>query len=126
MSIWLTSFFQVASAMRQSNPSFVLRDHNTGRIYSTEHDSTLITGVPTMHYRPDVWERPTEFLPERWVVGEDDPLYPRFGHAWRAFEWGPMSCIGQELAVIELKMALLFTVREIELKVALDEWDQKR
>lgn len=37
-----------------------------------------------------------------------------------------MSCIGQELAVVELKTALLLTVREVELKVALDEWDKKQ
>lgn len=111
--------------MRQPKPEFILRDHESGRLYPTD-DLSITTGTIMMHCHPDLWPRPTEFLPERWTVGEDDPLCPRTGHAWRAFEWGPMGCIGKELAVVELKMALLFTVREVELKVALDEWDQKQ
>lgn len=111
--------------MRQSKPGFTLRHHKSGKVYPTD-GLAITTGTQMIHHHHDFWPRPTEFLPERWTVGEDDPLCPRTSHAWRAFEWGPMGCIGQELAVVELKMALLFTVREIELEVALDEWDKKQ
>lgn len=36
---------------------------------------------------PDYWERPTEFLPERWVASEGDPLYP-WKDAWMPFSIG--------------------------------------
>lgn len=42
---------------------------------------------------------------------------------WRPFELGPMACIGQELSMMELKMALLFTAREVEFEAALEAWD---
>lgn len=103
----------------------MLRDHKSGRVYPTD-GCALVSGVLNLHIHPDLWPRPTEFLPERWVVGEDDPLYPATKYAWRPFEWGPMSCIGQELAVLELKMALLFTVRELEFETALEEWKTLR
>lgn len=118
---------QVAAAARQSPPNFVLRDPETARIWPTE-GFVLITGVATLQFHPEIWPRPTEFLPERWIAGEGDALYsgPNSKYAWRPFEWGPMSCIGQELALMELKMALLFVVRELEFETALEEWDRLR
>lgn len=101
----------------------MLRDHETGRQYPT--DGFIITsGVRGLHYSAEVWPRVSEFLPERFLAGEGDPLHARISHAWRPFELGPMSCIGQELAMMELKMALLFTAREVEVEAALEEWDK--
>lgn len=77
-----------------------------------------------MHHDTRLWPHATEFLPERWLVGDGDPLCaPKDGHVWRPFELGPMACIGQELAMMELKMALLVTAREVEFEAALEEWD---
>lgn len=81
-----------------------------------------------LHSHPEIWPRPKEFLPERWLAQEGDELYSRLAakYAWRPFEWGPMSCIGQELAMIEMKMALLFVLRDFEFRTALDVLDAQK
>ena len=76
-----------------------------------------------IHRDPKYWPEPTKFLPERWLVDEGEPLYPPKG-VYRPFEFGPRNCIGQELAVLELKLVIAMTVREFEIKSVYDEWDK--
>lgn len=38
-------------------------------------DSLILVDIPTMHTRPDIWQRPLEFLPERFLP--KNPLYKR-------------------------------------------------
>lgn len=119
----LTHPFLVAASIREAAPGFELHDNETGRHYPT--DGFIITsGARSLHHNSGIWPRVTEYLPERFLTAEGDPLHARHSHAWRPFELGPMSCIGQELAMMELKMALLFTAREIEFEAALEEWDE--
>ena len=75
-----------------------------------------------IHRDPKYWPEPEKFLPERWLVEEGDPLYPPRG-VYRPFEFGPRNCIGQELAMLELKLILIMTAREFEIKSVYDEWD---
>lgn len=77
---------------------------------------------PTVvHLRPDLWPRATESLPERFLVPEVDPLYP-VKSAWRAFEFGHTRCIGEELATMEMKLAVVPTVRETEFNLDWEGW----
>ena len=39
-------------------------------------------------------------------------------------EFGPRSCIGQTLALLELRIALVMTMREFAITPAYDDWDQ--
>lgn len=115
--------FEVAAAIREAPDDFVLSDPGTGAQYPAA-GFILVSGVRSIHYDPTIFPRPNEFLPQRWLVDADDPLHAQTeGHVWRPFELGPMSCIGQELSMMELKMAILFTAREIEFEAALEEWD---
>ncbi|KAI4125791.1 MAG: hypothetical protein LQ338_004071 [Usnochroma carphineum] len=75
-----------------------------------------------MHHRPDLWPKAEEFIPERFLVKEGDPLFPVKG-AWRAFEYGPRNCIGQELAYIELKIFMVLTLRDFDIQAAYEERD---
>lgn len=49
-----------------------------------------------LHRKPDVYERPLEFYPERWIVdgGGDAPMFLPFG-------LGPRRCIGEGFAMME-------------------------
>lgn len=69
------------------------------------------------------WPQPDSFIPERWLVSDGDPLRPMKG-AWRPFEWGPRNCIGQELALLELKLVMVMTLREFNITASYDAWDQ--
>ena len=71
------------------------------------------------------WKQPDEVVPERWLVGPEDSLYPVKG-AWRPFEHGPRNGIGQGLVLLELRVALALTIREFDIKAAYHEWDKMR
>lgn len=77
----------------------------------------------SIHHDPTYWPEPDEFIPERWLVPERHRLYPLKG-AYRPFEFGPRNCIGQELAMLELKVVLVMTVREFDIVTVYEEWDQ--
>ncbi|KAJ0115467.1 hypothetical protein J7T55_012747 [Diaporthe amygdali] len=113
----------VAASVRQGYPGYALRS-NDGMEYPMD-GFIVVTGVACLQFSPEMFVRPTEFLPERWVAPANDPLHiqDEAKYAWRPFEWGPMSCIGMELAMVELKMALLLTIREVEVVTALEDWD---
>lgn len=73
--------------------------------------NTLICPVQhTWQMSPDVFPDPDEFLPERFIGMDKAGLV-----AWRPFERGYRSCIGQYLAMEEMKAALVYTVQFFDL-----------
>jgi cytochrome P450 len=115
--------FPPVGTVRQSNSNLFLTQPETGICYPT--DGFMIFGCSTAGQRNGAfWERPDDFVPERWLAREGDPLHVR-KNAYRPFELGPRNCIGQELAQQELRAILALTVREFDVKSALPE-DGKR
>lgn len=112
--------FPPASAMRGGEPGKQLRD-DRGNLYTTE-DMQLWILHSALQRHPKYWPYPLEFRPERWLVGPEDPLYPTRG-GWRPFEHGPRNCFGQTLAMHDVKITLVLTAREFEIRNAFDEWD---
>jgi cytochrome P450 len=110
-----------AGSIRQGRPDFFVTDETGGR-YPTEGCS-IWTLPQAMHHDANVFVRPEEFLPDRWLVGPDDPLHPE-KRSWRPFEWGARACIGQTLAQLELKVALVMTARMFDVTPAYEEWDE--
>ncbi|KAI1872994.1 hypothetical protein JX265_004629 [Neoarthrinium moseri] len=77
-----------------------------------------------LHVNPRVWPRPREFLPERFLVRPEDELHPDPA-AFRPFEQGPRNCIGQTLVWNELRIAVVLTCRDLEIRDAYDDFDAK-
>ena len=94
--------------------------------YSTENCS-IWTLSRAIHHDARYWAEPESSLPERWLAAPSDPLCPggtkTGGAAWRPFEHGPRTCTGQSLALLELKIARVLTVREINVMPAYEEGD---
>ncbi|KAL8369739.1 hypothetical protein RB595_000192 [Gaeumannomyces hyphopodioides] len=78
-------------------------------------------------------EAPLEFAPERWLTGDGDsdgekgqtrhlPAPPR--NVYRPFALGPRNCVGQHLAMTEIRLATALVVRELDVECAWDEWDE--
>ena len=110
-----------ASSTRSGEPDYSIQGPD-GRKFPT--DGFLVwSNSYTIHRDPNYWPEPAKFIPERWLVEEGDYLYPLKG-VYRPFEFGPRNCIGQELAMLELKMVLTMTAREFEIKTVWDEWDK--
>ena len=111
--------FPPASTTREGEPGFSLTQD--GHQYPTE-GFTIWCSHQGMHREPRYWPQPDSFIPERWLVPDGDPLHPIKG-AWRPFEWGPRNCIGQELALLELKLVMVMTLRDFDITASYDAWD---
>jgi hypothetical protein len=72
---------------------------------------------------PDLWPRATEFLPERFLVTDENLLYPP-KNAHRPFELGTTRCIGEELAMMEMKLVLILTSRELKFNFDWAGWNK--
>ncbi|KAL4957494.1 cytochrome P450 [Aspergillus filifer] len=106
-TLWL---FAPANGLREGRPDVTLRDKKTGTTYPTEG--------------PQHWPEPHAFIPDRWLVEPGHPLYPPPG-AWRPFEHGPRDFLGQTLALLDIQVTLLMTVREFDFKDQYAEWDRQ-
>jgi cytochrome P450 len=102
-------------SVRAGQKDFFLTHPETGQKLPTE-DWMLYSSHISMHNDPTVYPDHLKFLPERFLAKEGDKLYVR-KNSWRPFEQGPRNCIGQELAMTELRMALAITAREFDFKV---------
>lgn len=109
----------IGQSFRLGSPDFQLQAN--GEQFPT--DGFILQTAPRMtHRNPSIWPRPNEFLPDRFMVGEDHPLHP-VKNALRTFEPGNTNCIGQELAMTELRLGLVFTLRDFEFDFNYKEWD---
>ena len=89
-------------------------------------DGFLVWANPQSIQRdPTYWPQSDVFLPNRWLAPVGDPLHPVKG-AWRPFEHGPRNCIGQELAMIEMKVIMVMTLRKFDVRPAYEEVDRQR
>jgi cytochrome P450 len=109
-----------ASGARIGRKGFFITDPASGE--SIDTDGLLIWTVSmAMHRDKAIWgDDVDEFKPERFLANNADKVP---ADAWRPFEKGPRNCIGQELALIEMKVILAMTVREFDFKAAYDELD---
>ncbi|KAI1391051.1 cytochrome P450 [Hypoxylon trugodes] len=113
--------FPPAGSIREGRSDLILTDED-GHQYPTEN-CHIWTLTLAMHHNPSIFPQPEDFIPKRWLVGPEDPLYPKKG-SWRPFEWGLRNCIGQTLAQLELKVALVMTGRMFDITPAYEEWDR--
>ncbi|KAF2107833.1 cytochrome P450 [Lophiotrema nucula] len=106
------------SSIHDGNPAINLTDDN-GVTYPTDGMKVWVIHT-AIHRNPKYWKEPDAFIPERWLAKEGDPLYP-FKGAWRPFEFGSRNCIGQSLALMELKLVLLMACREFDVTPAYEK-----
>ncbi|KAL9608750.1 MAG: hypothetical protein Q9167_006422 [Letrouitia subvulpina] len=111
-----------ASSTRQGEPGFSINAPD-GRQCPTEGFLVWSNHI-AIHRNPNSWKQPDEFLPQRWLAEKHDPLFSTDKGAWRSFEYGPRNCIGQELAILELKLVLAVTLRKFKVESAYDEYDK--
>jgi cytochrome P450 len=67
------------------------------------------------HRHPDVWERPDEFDPDRFSP-ERSAGRPK--GAYFPFLGGPHQCIGNEFAMLEMRLVVAMVLREFDLELA--------
>jgi cytochrome P450 len=77
------------------------------------------TSTYCMHHSPELFEKPFEFRPERWIVGEKGSTAETVARAesgYMPFSTGPRGCIGKNLAYLEMSLVVGKLVHGFELK----------
>ncbi|KAK8086050.1 hypothetical protein PG994_001024 [Apiospora phragmitis] len=107
------------SSTRNSAPGYKL----VSQAQEFETQGFMLWGVhQAIHRAEEHWPSPNRFIPDRWLVSPGHELYPRDKEAWRPFEKGPRNCIGQELALLEVKVILAMVLRDFDFADAYTEF----
>ncbi|KAL8755568.1 MAG: hypothetical protein Q9184_004759 [Pyrenodesmia sp. 2 TL-2023] len=113
--------YPAVSSTRIGEQDFDVVDE-AGRHFPTQ-DFLVWDVVQGIHRDPAYWQKPDDFVPERWLAAPGDPLHPIKG-AYRPFSHGPRNCIGQELAMMEMKVIMALTTRQFDVTLGYEELDQ--
>ena len=73
--------------------------------------------VLAVHWNEKNWENPMEFIPERFLEGEYDPM------SWMPFGVGPRFCVGMRFAELEFKSAMIKMVRNFKIELGKQSQD---
>jgi cytochrome P450 family 135 len=71
----------------------------------------VLPAIAVLHMRPDLYEAPEEFRPERWLDGD-----PPESYAWIPFGGGVRRCIGASFAQAEMRTVLREVLRRVRLR----------
>ncbi|TDZ40133.1 putative sterigmatocystin biosynthesis P450 monooxygenase stcS [Colletotrichum trifolii] len=100
-------FFPIGFTIRQAPPGVTHLTWN-GRRWPVKN-LMVVPRAHSTHMDPGVWGQDSKsFRPDRFLGDEARDTH-RF--AWRPFERGPRACIAQDLAMDELRIMMLLTVR---------------
>ena len=109
-----------ASGVRAGQKGYFVKDPVSGEMLPTE-GMLIWTVAIAMSRSAKIWGPDVdEFKPERFLSENADKIP---ADAFRPFEKGPRNCIGQELALVEMKVLLALTAREFDIRAAYDELD---
>ncbi|KAI9672983.1 MAG: hypothetical protein M1817_003147 [Caeruleum heppii] len=93
----------------------------------------VLFNIHGMHHSATHYPSPETFSPVRFLPPSqrDDPSCPQGDveispDAWRPFERAPRACIGQDLAMIELRVIMVLTLRLFDIEAAYEEWDREQ
>ncbi|OCK83786.1 cytochrome P450 [Lepidopterella palustris CBS 459.81] len=113
--------FPPASTVRIGREGYFVKDPVTGKMLPTEGFLIWVHAIG-MHRSPRLWGPDVHsFVPERFLPENSSKVPP---NAWRPFEKGPRNCIGQELALLEVKIILVLTLRMFDVRAAYGELDK--
>jgi cytochrome P450 len=88
--------------------------------YAVRADTPILVSILLLHHREDVYPRPFEFLPERWI-GRRPGTYE-----WIPFGGGTRRCLGAALAMAEQRVVLEMMARRLDLEAAEPEPERAR
>ncbi|KZV77158.1 high nitrogen upregulated cytochrome P450 monooxygenase 2 [Peniophora sp. CONT] len=75
-------------------------------------ETQVFTPTYTMQRDPRYFSNPTIFLPERWLPSNSTPIHNTA--AFLPFSAGPTICAGKALAMLEMRMLLVWLVQRFE------------
>ncbi|XP_067131382.1 cytochrome P450 4C1-like [Centruroides vittatus] len=88
--------------------------------YVLPANSTLLISIYGIHHNPSVYENPEVFDPDRFLPENFKNFHP---YAFLPFSAGPRNCIGNKLAMVEMKIVLANVLRNFKV-YSLDPQDK--
>ena len=79
--------------------------------YKLHKGAMIDIGIQSVHMNPTVWEDPHKFDPNRFCKENLDTKHP---YSFIPFSAGPRNCIGQQFALIEMKILAVKLLKEFE------------
>jgi cytochrome P450 len=99
--------YVIDEALRLYPPGWVIGRKSLGEDelsgFHVEKDTNILLNAYESHRIPELWDRPLDFVPERWGKPSIKEL-PRF--AYYPFGGGPRLCIGNNFALMEMTFLL--------------------
>jgi cytochrome P450 len=79
--------------------------------YTIPRGTEVISSIYHTHRMPELYERPSHFLPERWEQLEPGP------YGYNPFSAGPRMCIGAAFALMEIKIVLAILLQRFRFEL---------
>jgi cytochrome P450 len=114
----------IEESMRLYPPAYFMdrvnieADHFNG--INFDKGSNLLFSIYEIHRHPKLWDRPDEFLPERFNEGSR-----KFSSQYFPFGAGPRKCIGNNFAMFEMIIAVNELIRDYKIHPEFEEIDIK-
>lgn len=111
------------SVIRESLRFYSLIPNGSGRLvkraislggYKVPEGAMITVAFHAVHRRSDVFERPDQFRPERFIDRKYSP------YEWVPFGGGTRRCIGLHFAMLEMKLVLAAMVERFRIEIAQD------
>ncbi|XP_023942758.2 cytochrome P450 CYP12A2 [Bicyclus anynana] len=85
--------------------------------YRIPKNMNIIIGNQSLCLMEEQFPKPKEFIPERWIVDKNDPLYYGNAHpfSYTPFGFGVRSCIGRRIAELEIETIISKMVKNFKL-----------
>ncbi|GAQ79315.1 cytochrome P450 [Klebsormidium nitens] len=71
-----------------------------------------------LHRSPAIWDRPEDFVPERWPLDGPDPTETTENYSYIPFGGGPRKCLGDQFALFESVVTLAMLTRRFTFALA--------
>ncbi|XP_060657460.1 probable cytochrome P450 9h1 [Drosophila nasuta] len=100
---------------RLCNADIDLKDENNQFVVSLKKGDVLFIPIIALHYDPENFAEPTEFRPERFSDENKQEIKP---FTYLPFGVGPRNCIGNRLALMEVKSIVYHLILKFQLEPA--------
>ncbi|RKP05956.1 cytochrome P450 [Thamnocephalis sphaerospora] len=78
--------------------------------------TVVMASQQMLNYWDKIWDEPTAFRPERWLIKDEERLN-EMKRAFYPFSMGVRSCIGRDLAWMEMHVTLASVLRRYEVEI---------
>jgi len=110
--LYLTAFIKEVMRMHPVSPEFARRLTADAVIggYNIPKGTTLLLATIAQHHDPQIWDQPTVFNPDRFFHSANKDAAGT-SRVYFPFGYGKRTCIGQNFALLEMRLILATLIR---------------